>query len=107
MSELINQHWEALKSISSANKPQKIKQILENSDPSLLLSISEIFLNIGNLTIELTSDQREYFSRHLETVQRLIDIKGSLLDQKFILKNHVVVRKGVACALKYLEPSRK
>ena len=106
MSELINTQRNFLESIANAPKA-KFEIIVKGSDSKSLTSISEVFLNIGNLNIDLSAAELRYFKDRIELVQRLIDIKGSKSDQKFVLENQPLVKRGVACAIRHLYPDRE
>lgn len=109
MSERILNYWHHLKVLEKAETSKLFDSILYYSDRELVLCIKEIFINLGNLNLEISDKDLSFLKRNIDGVSALTQLGGTKTsledDRGLILSHSLLVKKGLGIALQSLRNS--
>ena len=96
------QNWIHHLHVLASARPTTFSCIISECDKDLLVAIAEIFVNIGNLTFEISDIDLRVFERHIDSVEELggLITKTRLNPSRDIVEeNRPIVQRGIKAAL--------
>lgn len=108
MSERIVKYWHHLKVLQETQSSKLFDCIVWYSDREIVLCIKEIFLNLGNLVLDIGDKDQRFLETNVSGVEELTRLgELSVEEDRRLISSHItLVQKGLAIALTSLKKTQ-